>query len=62
MWNHSYNLNLTLQKSLYLYRDILIYMEALQSTEMYFKQVHTKKSLKTTLERNFSFVTFVKTL
>ena len=33
-----------------------------KSTETYFKQVHAKKSLKTTLERNVSFSTFKKTL
>ena len=51
-----------LQKSLYVYRDILIYMEALKSTETYFKQVHTRKSLKSTLEGNFSFPKFIKTV
>ena len=51
-----------LQECLYVYGDILIYMEALKSTETYSKQVHTRKSMKKTLEGNFSFPKFMKTV
>ena len=44
MWDYSCDININASESLYTFADILVSMETLQFTEMYFKQLHTKSS------------------
>ena len=40
MWDYSFDVNINAIENLYAFADILIFMEILQSKEMYLKKVH----------------------